>query len=208
MVSNARDDLPEPDSPVKTISESRGRSIETSLRLCSRAPRMMSWSATALPRDRSNMRSSSYVAPATRRPAPRRLRPRSHAPPTVRSSTVRPPAVRMDRMTPEPATAAPDLPEVVDLLQEANQRLVRGVDALHGDDWAAPSLLPGWTRSHVVAHLTLNAEALAGALDGASRGEPVPMYASQEARDADIEELAGADAADLRERLLASVTVL
>src|SRR3954469_2157968 len=48
-VSNAREDLPEPESPVKTISESRGRSIETSLRLCSRAPRMMSWSATDTP---------------------------------------------------------------------------------------------------------------------------------------------------------------
>jgi hypothetical protein len=48
MVSNARLDLPEPDRPVKTISASRGRSRETSLRLCSRAPRMMSWSVTTL----------------------------------------------------------------------------------------------------------------------------------------------------------------
>src|SRR5688500_9394228 len=46
MVSNARLDLPEPDRPVKTMSASRGRSSETSLRLCSRAPRMISWSAT------------------------------------------------------------------------------------------------------------------------------------------------------------------
>jgi hypothetical protein len=35
------DDLPEPDRPVKTISLSRGRSSETSLRLCSRAPRIV-----------------------------------------------------------------------------------------------------------------------------------------------------------------------
>src|SRR5271163_2557228 len=39
MVSKAREDLPEPDRPVKTISLSRGRSSETSRRLCSRAPR-------------------------------------------------------------------------------------------------------------------------------------------------------------------------
>src|SRR3712207_2117328 len=39
MVSKARLDFPEPDSPVKTISASRGRSRWTSLRLCSRAPR-------------------------------------------------------------------------------------------------------------------------------------------------------------------------
>ena len=42
IVSNARDDLPDPESPVNTMRESRGRSRETSLRLCSRAPRMMS----------------------------------------------------------------------------------------------------------------------------------------------------------------------
>src|SRR4029450_2792325 len=40
MVSNASDDLPEPDSPVITTSWSRGISRSTFLRLCSRAPRM------------------------------------------------------------------------------------------------------------------------------------------------------------------------
>src|ERR1700749_1250287 len=39
MVSKARLDLPLPDSPVKTIRASRGRSRLTSRRLCSRAPR-------------------------------------------------------------------------------------------------------------------------------------------------------------------------
>src|SRR4051812_48514344 len=38
MVSKARLDLPEPDSPVTTISLSRGSSRETFLRLCTRAP--------------------------------------------------------------------------------------------------------------------------------------------------------------------------
>src|SRR5215469_9032436 len=46
IVSNARLDLPDPDSPVNTIMASRGRSSETSLRLCSRAPRTTSRSAT------------------------------------------------------------------------------------------------------------------------------------------------------------------
>src|SRR5690606_29918069 len=40
MVSNASDDLPDPDKPVKTISLSRGNSRVRFLRLCSRAPRM------------------------------------------------------------------------------------------------------------------------------------------------------------------------
>lgn len=46
MVSNAREDLPDPDRPVKTTSASRGRSSETSFRLCSRAPRTISRSLT------------------------------------------------------------------------------------------------------------------------------------------------------------------
>src|SRR5487761_821584 len=48
IVSNARLDLPDPDRPVNTIMASRGRSSETSLRLCSRAPRTTSRSATTL----------------------------------------------------------------------------------------------------------------------------------------------------------------
>src|SRR5260370_30691408 len=41
MVSNAREDFPEADRPVKTISWSRGSRTSTSLRLCSRAPRIV-----------------------------------------------------------------------------------------------------------------------------------------------------------------------
>src|SRR5690606_38454605 len=40
MVSKAREDLPEPDRPVMTISRSRGRSRSMFLRLWVRAPRM------------------------------------------------------------------------------------------------------------------------------------------------------------------------
>ena len=45
-------------------------------------------------------------------------------------------------------------------LRDADHRLVRTVDGLSDEQLAAPSLLPGWTRAHVVAHLALNAEAL------------------------------------------------
>src|SRR3954466_15833847 len=92
MVSKASDDLPEPDSPVKTMSESRGRSIETSLRLCSRAPRMISWSATALPRDCSNTCSPSYAGGQLLVPVHGWREPRSHGPPTVLVSTTLAPA--------------------------------------------------------------------------------------------------------------------
>lgn len=93
-----------------------------------------------------------------------------------------------------------------DHLTDAGQRLVRTVDGFSGDDWSAPSLLPGWARADVVAHLALNGEALGTVLRGAAEGTMVPMYPSQHDRDTDIAELAVADHAEIRERLLASLT--
>src|SRR6185503_4790733 len=45
MVSNASEDLPEPESPVMTVRALRGSATEMFLRLCSRAPRTLrnSW---------------------------------------------------------------------------------------------------------------------------------------------------------------------
>src|SRR5687768_8122328 len=43
MVSKASEDLPEPDRPVITVSDSRGMSTSIPLRLCSRAPRTLMW---------------------------------------------------------------------------------------------------------------------------------------------------------------------
>lgn len=93
-----------------------------------------------------------------------------------------------------------------DLITDADRALVRTVDRLDAAAYAEPSVLPGWTRAHVVAHLALNAEGLAGVLHGAHIGEPQPMYASPEGRDSDIAELAAADPAVVRERFLASTT--
>jgi maleylpyruvate isomerase len=93
-------------------------------------------------------------------------------------------------------------------LHDATHRLVRAVDELDDAAYAEPSRLPGWTRGHVVAHLALNAEALTGALRGVLAGEPVPMYASDAARDDDIDDLAPASPTVLRDRLYAATTSL
>ena len=63
------------------------------------------------------------------------------------------------------------------MLADASARLVRTVDGFHGDDWSAPSLLPGWNRAHVVAHLALNAEGMARALHGLVADDPTPSRA-------------------------------
>ncbi len=97
--------------------------------------------------------------------------------------------------------------ESAEPLLEATQRLVRAVDALTQDELAADSELPGWTRGHVVAHLTLNAEALEAVMHGFETDEQVAMYPSAAARDAQIYELADSSPAELRERFLSSVTL-
>lgn len=99
-------------------------------------------------------------------------------------------------------------PRLVELLDSGTRRLVRSVDALPDDQWNRPSLLPGWSRSHLVAHLTLNAEGLAAALEGVHEGRHVPMYRSNGARDDDIAGLARSSTSELRDRFMGSTTVI
>jgi maleylpyruvate isomerase len=87
------------------------------------------------------------------------------------------------------------------LLNDATARLLNTVDGLTDSRWSEPSLLPGWTRAHVVAHLALNAEGLARASAGVTSGSRVPMYDSNESRDGDIDRLATSTPTELRERL-------
>lgn len=96
--------------------------------------------------------------------------------------------------------------EHLEALTAATHRLVRTVDGMSEGSYAEPSLLPDWTRGHVVAHLALNAESLAGVLRGLLEGKRVPMYPSQEARDGDIAALEPAGPEALRSRLLGGVT--
>ncbi|HEX5332209.1 MAG TPA: maleylpyruvate isomerase family mycothiol-dependent enzyme [Cellulomonas sp.] len=63
----------------------------------------------------------------------------------------------------------------------------RKVTELRDDQLAEPSLLPGWTRAHVVAHVGLNARALTRLTQWAATGVETPMYASAEERDREIE---------------------
>jgi maleylpyruvate isomerase len=97
---------------------------------------------------------------------------------------------------------------VEELLPDATRRLIRTADGLDDAAYAEPSGLPGWTRGHVLAHLTLNAEGLAGALAGIVEGDRTPMYASQAARDDDIDALAAEGPSAIRTRLLGATTDL
>ncbi|MEV0635672.1 maleylpyruvate isomerase family mycothiol-dependent enzyme [Streptomyces sp. NPDC050619] len=82
-------------------------------------------------------------------------------------------------------------------VRDATERLLTAVAKLDNKSVADPSRLPGWTRGHILAHLARNADALVNVLEGR------PMYASADARDADIERDAprplDVQLADLRE---------
>ncbi|WP_018545735.1 maleylpyruvate isomerase family mycothiol-dependent enzyme [Streptomyces sp. LaPpAH-108] len=63
----------------------------------------------------------------------------------------------------------------------ATERLLNAAAGLDNASLAEPSRLPGWSRGHVLAHLSRNADALVNVLEGR------PMYADAATRDADIE---------------------
>jgi maleylpyruvate isomerase len=85
----------------------------------------------------------------------------------------------------------PEVPgEWIDLWERGEEHLATALGRLVESDYARPSLLPGWTRAHVLAHLARNADGLVNLLTWARTGTETPMYASPEARDRDIEQTA------------------
>ncbi len=100
-------------------------------------------------------------------------------------------------------TPSPKPPGLLEQLTGADLALARTLEALPDAAYAEPSGLARWSRGHVVAHLLLNAEALAAVLVGAARGDAPPMYPSAEQRDTDIDALAPAPPSELRARLRA-----
>jgi maleylpyruvate isomerase len=63
----------------------------------------------------------------------------------------------------------------------------RKLSELSYDGLDAPSLLPGWSRRHMIAHVGYNARAVARLVEWASTGVETPMYSSPEARNREIE---------------------
>jgi len=77
-------------------------------------------------------------------------------------------------------------------------------DAARHGGLTQPSGLPGWTQGYVVAHVARNADALVNLLTWARTGVPTPMYASPEARAAQIEADAQRPDGELLEDLTAA----
>jgi maleylpyruvate isomerase len=82
-------------------------------------------------------------------------------------------------------------------LRTATDRLLSRIEGLPDAVTRGPSILPGWTRGHVLTHLARNAEGGTRLLGWARTGVPSYEYASLEARSAAIEEGAARPAAVL-----------
>jgi maleylpyruvate isomerase len=78
------------------------------------------------------------------------------------------------------------------------------LDVLDDDQARRPSLLPGWTVGHVLTHLARNADGMVHLVEWALTGVLTPMYASVDARTADIEAGAGRAAGALADDVRAS----
>jgi maleylpyruvate isomerase len=100
------------------------------------------------------------------------------------------------------------LHELSDQIDQATQRLLDTARVITEPDLRAPSLLPGWTRAHVVAHVARNADAMRNLLAGVRTGQDRPAYPSAEARQADIERGAGLRASELMADLAGSAMAL
>jgi maleylpyruvate isomerase len=86
--------------------------------------------------------------------------------------------------------------------QAAERTMGTALGRLVPHEYAGPSLLPGWTRAHVLGHLAGNADALVNLLAWARTGTETPMYASAEAREAEIARRAALAPAELADEVL------
>ena len=79
----------------------------------------------------------------------------------------------------------------------AHQRLLASLENLTSEQCRQDSLLPNWSRGHVLTHLARNADSHVHLLQSAVRGEVGKQYPSIEKRNEDIENGAQRGAEDL-----------
>jgi maleylpyruvate isomerase len=84
--------------------------------------------------------------------------------------------------------AAVDLAELMRAAVASHERMWAAASGMSEEDCRVPSLLPGWSRGHVLAHWARNADSQVRMLLGARRGEIADQYPGGDAqREADIE---------------------
>ncbi|MGW5524067.1 maleylpyruvate isomerase family mycothiol-dependent enzyme [Gordonia sp. NPDC003950] len=80
------------------------------------------------------------------------------------------------------------LDEQLAIARNGTAYFVQHLARVSDDELAGPSLLPGWSRKHLVAHVGYNAAALCNLMIWAATGVETPMYSSATQRNTEIEE--------------------
>jgi maleylpyruvate isomerase len=107
-------------------------------------------------------------------------------------------------MPPNGYDAAAAAAELMAKVDAATARLLQTAAAISEEQARQPSLLPSWTRGHVLTHIARNADGLKNLLIWARTGVETPQYASFQARNDEIEAGAGRPAAELAADLAGS----
>jgi maleylpyruvate isomerase len=105
----------------------------------------------------------------------------------------------------DPAGAAASLRVLVDA---ATGLLLRSAERLTDQQAREPSLLPGWSRGHLLTHVARNADSLRNLLVWARTGVETPQYSHPGERAEGIEAGAGRPAAELIADLASSAATL
>lgn len=104
-------------------------------------------------------------------------------------------------MTDKPGTHPldTDLSSTLIHIEAATQRYLRTVAGLTDEQFAEPSVLPGWTVAHVISHVASNATGITRAVRAAMADDPNPwVYESNASRDVEIDQRAAWPVAELR----------
>jgi maleylpyruvate isomerase len=91
----------------------------------------------------------------------------------------------------------PSLKDLTDQIDDATTLLLATATRLSDAEVREPSLLPTWSRGHVLTHVARSGDVLRNLLDGARTGVPGSGYASPEAREEAIAAGSGRSAAEL-----------
>ncbi|CEA07726.1 mycothiol-dependent maleylpyruvate isomerase [Arthrobacter saudimassiliensis] len=103
-------------------------------------------------------------------------------------------------------SSEPDTSRLLEFLDQAAEDFHRHAAALTDSEVRAPSLLPGWSRGHVLAHVAGVAHGMARQLEYAADGRRIELYdGGAEGRNAAIEADAVLPAEDLHTRVAAGL---
>ncbi|ALE05656.1 maleylpyruvate isomerase [Arthrobacter sp. ERGS1:01] len=84
-------------------------------------------------------------------------------------------------------TTDPGLQEALLQARRGTAFFARKLNELSDDELDGDSLLAGWTRRHLTAHVGYNARAIARLVEWAATGVETPMYSSPSARNQEID---------------------